>query len=103
MGVNNLEIYKDKVKTIQCTVVGLSSLEGFIAKLIAKKEANEDSAVIIESEGSISELVITFDLTATLTDVDPYEYVYYIILDDEAEEPERHTIIEDILKIKYSP
>jgi len=95
MGVNNIEIYQGNTKTIQCTVTGISTLEGYTAALTLKKN-KEDTTAILEKEGSISGLVITFDLDPADTDVNPYEYVYEITLNDGTD---KYSVVQDILKI----
>lgn len=99
MGLNDIEIYKGTTRTIKCTVTGLANLDGYTATLTVIKK-REDTDVVITKEGTIAGLVITFALTPTLTDVDIYEYVYYITIDDETD---RHPIVDAILEVVYSP
>ncbi len=98
MGANAIEVYQENTRTIKCTVIGLANLDGYTATLTVKKTP-EDTTTVITKEGSISDLIITFDLTATLTKVDPYEYVYEITLDDETN---KYTIVQDIFKVTDS-
>jgi len=97
MGANAIEIYQENTQTIKCTVTGLDDLDGYTATLTVKKTPNED--VIIEKEGSISDLVITFDLTPANTKLYPGRYVYDITIDDETN---RYTIVQDSFLVKDS-
>jgi len=98
MGANAIEIHRKNSCSVVCTVTGLANLDGYTGTLIAKVNKSDTSAVITK-EGSIEGLVITFDLTPTLTDV-PYKiYHYDIVIDDETNE---YTIVQDLLEIKKS-
>ena len=99
MGANAIKIPQQNTRTVICTVTGLVNLNGYTATLTVKKKPEDTTAVIDEKEGSISDLVITFALTPTETNVDPYEYVYFITIDDETN---RYTVAEDICEIEYS-
>jgi len=96
--MNNIEIYQGNTKTIQCTVTGISTLSGYTATLTVKKR-KEDTTTVIEKEGSISGLIITFDLEPEDLDVDPYEYVYEITISDGTD---KYSIIQDLFVIKDS-
>ena len=97
MGANAVEIYQENTQTIKCTVTGLVNLDGYTATLTVKETPNEDA--IIESEGSIAGLVITFDLTPSDTKLYPKKYVYEITIDDETN---KYTLVQDIFHIKDS-
>lgn len=63
------------------------------------KKKPEDTVAVITKEGSISDLIITFDLTAIDTKVDSYEYVYDVTIDDKTN---KYTIVQDLFIIKES-
>jgi|GEM_PF-3425522 len=98
MGANSIEIYRKNSKTIVCTVSGLASLSGYTGTLTAKVNKS-DTTVVITKVGDIVGLVITFELTPTLTDVAYKIYHYDIVIDDETNE---YTIVQDLLEIKKS-
>jgi len=99
MGANAITLYHENTRTITCTVTGLSDLSGYTATLTVQKKP-EDMTAVITKAGSISDLVITFVLTAIETNIDPYEYLYYITISNATN---KYTIVDDLFKIRYRP
>ncbi len=98
MGANSIEIYRKNSVAIVCTVTGLADLDGYTGTITARVNKN-DAAAVIEKDGSISGLVITFALTPALTDIAYKIYHYDIVIDDNTD---KYTIVQDLLEIKKS-
>ncbi len=93
-----ITLYEENTLSIQCTVTGLDDLDGYTATLTVKSRADDTTAVLTK-EGSISSLVITFDLTATDTDIAPAQYTYDITIDDGTNQ---YTLVQNIFYVKDS-
>jgi uncharacterized protein YaiI (UPF0178 family) len=80
---NKIEVYENNTLTITCTVSGLDTLSGYTATLTVKENENDaDSDKLIESSGSITDLVIQFDIPAADNALTPGTYVYDIVITD---------------------
>lgn len=104
MGVNAIKLYRENNYTIICTVTGLDNLDDYVANLIVKKY-KIDKTNILKKTGTIIDLVITFNLTASESDLESNKYIYYITIDktDEEEVLTKYTLVDDIFEIEYSP
>ena len=98
---NTINIYKNNSATIDCSVLGLSSLSGYWPKFTVKKDFND--SILFARDGSISGLVLTFLLRPTDTSLPYGEYVYDITIDNSLN---IYTVIQDKFiitnSVKYS-
>lgn len=97
MGVNALEIKKGGSGQVECTVTGLADLSGYTATFTAA--ATYGGTAVITATGSVSGLVITFDLTPAKTDVTERIYLYDIVITDGVNE---YPLVQDIFEILKS-
>lgn len=103
MGADAITLFKNNKHTVTCTVTGLDDLTDYTSKLIVKKH-KIDKTNIIEKTGTIADLVITFDFSATETNVESNKYIYYIIIEKTVLEVfTKYTITKDTFEIEYSP
>lgn len=79
----NIEVYKGNTINVNVTVSGLSSLAGFTAKMIVKKNKTDaDADKSFEVAGTINALVLSFVITAANNDLDAGGYYYEVYLSD---------------------
>ena len=98
MGANAIEIYRNNSKTIVCTVSGLDDLDGYTAVMTVKVN-KDDTEAVIEKEGDVVGLVITFEFTPAETDILHRSYQYDVVITSAANE---YTIIQDTFRISKS-
>jgi len=82
---NQIKVYRKNTEEITCTVNGLSSLSGYTGYLTVKDEAGGTEQFSINtgtSDGSITNLTITFKVSPANNDIVAGTYYYDIVVSD---------------------
>ena len=95
---NLIEVYEGNSVTINCTVTGLTSLDGYTSTITVVDPSDPDTP-IIEEEGVNVDLIATFTITASSNDLEPLDYGYEVNVDDGTHV---YTIVQDIYRVLSS-
>jgi hypothetical protein len=82
---NEIEIYKNNSKVVNCTISGTASLAGYAATMTVKKNAFDPAgSSVISKEGTLNGLIFSFDLTPAETNIAASDYDYDITVTEGA-------------------
>jgi len=95
-GPNQIEVFEGNTLSVTCTISGLESLAGYTALLTIKDKGGAD---LLEIEGDITDLVVTFDILAEENNINVEEYDYEVTINDGIN---HFTVVQDIYKVKES-
>jgi hypothetical protein len=87
---NKIEVYEQNTKTIICDVSGLTDLVGYDSHLTVKEK--KEGNVVIENDGSINGLTVTFNLSYIDTSIAPKNYLYDITVESSTS---KYTVLQD--------
>lgn len=98
MGKNAIELFEGNDLIVITTVTGISSLNGFEAKLVVKKRINSATEEF-EVPGVIVGLEITSPITGEQNDIEPGNYIFEVTVNSGTKD---YTVTQDRYKIKGS-
>lgn len=91
MGAHKIEVFEGNTIEVTCTVTGISSLDGFTAKLTVKTDKDATSA-LFEVDGTITGMDIKFTPTATQNSLVAGMRYYEVTIEKDSE---KYTIRQD--------
>jgi len=95
---NQIQVYEKNDLRVVVNVTGITSLSGYTPTFTVK-ETLDSSTEIFSVTGSVSNLEITFTITAALNDIDYGKYYYEVTIENVSN---KYTLAQNVYRVKKS-